>query len=226
MVASLQFNPSTFAVGFNPTTKAVQMAVPGYEIGEDCEYCDPGSAPQYVTVSLVNFGPVCAGCFELEVWPSSPLTWVDFYSDILDGSYVLTKTGSAPSCEWNGVFGPPPYFNPPNVNYGGVKKWYANNCTNLAADERTTLYFYLSKISATHAKLIILYRPINTPGPTAKPVVFLNSSFPITRGCITIDEPIFSEYMYDCGINHIVNGWDATKVMLDTPGEILLRDGL
>jgi hypothetical protein len=94
MATAVQFNPSTFAVGFNPVTKAVMMAVSGELPGDWCLYCAEVT-PNIIHAAFTGVLLCLAGCNSFPytsvkyLWgndPNLPTTWAltrDYYTPCL-----------------------------------------------------------------------------------------------------------------------------------------------
>ena len=222
----LHFNPSTLKLAYTQATGKIQaVAADSFVVGDDCDYCTPGTTPKYVTVTLKDL-TFCSGCYALNEngqgpyvcgWPPVTAKYANYFSDALnDIKFVLPQFGD---CSWNAHFNP---ASTPSVNYGGGHLYNGSGCDDANyCTFQTNLYFYVYKINNTQGKIYVGYRP--SPGgwyPTY--TVFLSNPFIVQSGCIAAAN--VANDIASCGCELQNNEWTSVVGMF-SDGTVTIEQG-
>lgn len=237
MAVKVQFNPSTLKASWNPDTSKAQLSVP-VTPGEDCEYCAPGSTPAEVTVRLSEF-TLCPDCYEM-IGGNLPYacgiieaTHASFSApDISELAFVLPQYNIyelgyvTNPCRWFKYFNP---YTTPAIAYGGATLWRTSGCDEdpmYSCPRLGNLYFDLTKISNTQAKIWIGWDPQVGPGVDPKAIVLRHSAFDVDNGyCIQRKNAgVLNSELSICGLEVIQNGWNATRTAYSA-GTIIIEEG-
>lgn len=100
MPVKAQYNPSTLKAHYTAATNKAQMVVltDNNDLpGDDCEHCDPGQTPKYLTVTFSGM-VFCGSCC------NHPTSWDFKYINNYEpnGTHLLTQSG-ANACLWSKI---------------------------------------------------------------------------------------------------------------------------
>ena len=147
-MSTAQYNPSTLKASYDSNLAKMIVHPP---TGEDCEYCTPGTAPEYITVTPQNL-TFCSGCYALDehgqgdyycngIYGSVLAKYGKYSSDTLNGLSFLLPHSTPDSCEWYYHFNP---YTTPSINFNGGFMYNGSNCDDYNyCEQATNLYFYV-----------------------------------------------------------------------------------
>lgn len=143
MTAQIQFNPSTFAVAFDPITKAVQMAETAPP-GDDCSYCNSlASDVIQITFSGVE---LCTDCHVLSQWSAYRLVW---HRDI-NAAWELSR--------WDSHVGGNACARALSVDVPcAFSKWYTPGVcdeANWMYDDHNLIWLHVQKMNAAEVRVL------------------------------------------------------------------------